>query len=194
MLVYNSKAETSSERNKQDDKQTEHSADDSANKGGHEPTYEMEQYAVNDIDALNNVLAMFGGKGIDCDESDTISADIDGETIIYSKVSDSNVLAFSNTEDVKNYMILSLPESEYQNYMTDFERHFRDENGSLYMNTNVGRSFYQFSCNTDDMIFTDITGDAFTVTYKEADQMFGMGYVYFKNESGNWKICGFELK
>ena len=159
---------------------TEHSADDPANKGGHEPTYEMEQYAVNDIDALNNVLAMFGGKGLDCDESDTVTADINGENIVYSKVSESNVFGFSNTEDVKNYMKLSLPESEYNSYMASFDRHFRDENGSLYMNTNVGRAFYSFSCDTDDMIITDITGDTFTVTYKEANQMFGMGYVYFQ--------------
>ena len=173
---------------------TEHSADDPANKGGHEPTYEMEQYAVNEIDALDNVLAMYGGKGIVCDESDTITADIGGENIIFSKVSADNPLNFSNTDDVKNYMKNTLPESEYNNYMLDFDRHFRDENGSLYMNTNVGRAFYSFSCNTDDMIFTDITGDSFTVTYKEANQMFGMGYVYFQKNGGSWKISGFEFK
>ena len=191
----NDKAETTTKSNDiQTETTTEHSADDPANKGGHEPTYEMEQYAVNEIDALDNVLAMFGGKGIDCDESDTVTADIDGENIIYSKVSESNALNFINTEDIKNYMKLALPESEYNNYMNDFDRHFRDENGSLYMNTNVGRAFYSFSCDTDDMIFTDITGDSFTVTYKEADQMFGMGYVYFRKDGEGWKISGFEFK
>lgn len=185
---------TTKSNNTQTEAPTEHSADDPANKGGHEPTYEMEQYAVNGIDALNNVLAMFGGKGLGCDESDTITADINGENIIFSKVSADNPLNFTNTDDVKNYMKLSLPESEYNNYMLDFDRHFRDENGSLYMNTNVGRAFYSFSCDTDDMIITDITGDTFTVTYKEADQMFGMGYVYFQKDGGRWEISGFEFK
>ncbi len=191
----NNNADTATKSNNtQTETPTEHSADDPANKGGHEPTYEMEQYAVNGIDALNNVLAMFGGKGLGCDESDTITADIDGENIIFSKVSADNPLNFTNTDDVKNYMKLSLPESEYNKYMLDFDRHFRDENGSLYMNTNVGIAFYSFSCDTDDMIITDITGDTFTVTYKEANQMFGMGYVYFQKDGGRWEISGFEFK
>lgn len=101
---------------------------------------------------------------------------------------------FSNTEDVKNYMKLSLPESEYDNYIAEFDRHFKDENGSLYMNTNVGKAFCQFSCNTDDMIFTDITADSFTVTYKEPDPMFGMGYIYFQKDGDHWKLSLFEFK
>ncbi len=174
--------------------QTEHRADDPANQGGHAPTYEMEQYAVNDIDALNRVLEFYGGKGIECDESDTVTADIGGETIVFSKVTETFMLNFMNTEDVKNYMKLALPEKEYTNYMADFDRHFRDENGCLYMNTNVGRAFYHFSCDTEDMIFTDITDNSFTVTYKEADPMFGMGYVYFRNEGDRWHLSGFEFK
>lgn len=168
-------------------------ASESKTSGQNEVTYEMEQTAINQIDCLNTILAMFGGRGTEYDESDTVTDEIDSVKINYSKVKDS-IKSLNSIEDLKNYMKGVFTDEEYNKMMQDFEYHFKDSNGSLYMNTDTGRSYYQFSCDSDQMVFADVTDHSFTVKGTQPDAMFGYGYVYFEKYDDHWKISGYEYK
>ena len=169
-------------------------SDENNASGSNEATYEMKQVALNQIDSLNTILAMFGGKGVQYDENDTVSKDIDSLKTTFAKVKDE-IKNLKSTEDLKNLMKSTLSEEEYNRMMKDFDSHFIDENENLYMNTEVGRSFYQFPCDDEEKLdFSDVTDDSFTVKTKEADPMNGFGYVYFVKKDDNWVIAGYEYK
>ena len=92
-------------------------------------------------------------------------------------------------------MKTTLSEEEYNKMMTEFDSHFNDENGNLYMNTETGRSYYQFPCDDEDnLIFADVTDHSFTVKTKEPDAMYGFGYIYFMKNGDSWIINGYEYK
>ncbi len=182
-------SETVSESDKAETKADENNSSDQA-----EATYEMKQTAISQIDSLNTILAMFGGKGVEYDEADSVSKDVDSSKINFSKVKDE-IKNLKSIEDLKNLMKNTLSEEEYNKMMQDFDSHFTDENGNLYMNTEVGRSYYQFPCDDEDkMIFTDVTDHSFTVKTKEPDAMYGFGYVYFMKNGDSWIINGYEYK